>query len=370
VGIGPLLPRIGPDLGMSHAASGMLGTIPVLCMGLFALPAARLAARWGTRRAIFACLAMIALGGLLRSVAPTGALLLAGTIPVGVGMGLCGALLPVAVKERFARRAALATGVYTTGIQIGAVASSLAVVALAAAGSWRLALAVISIATAAVAASWVALDDDAGAVRPRAPAAAELRAVARNAAVWTLTGSFALMSVIYYGLIAWLPEAYAERGWSESSAAALVAVLTFAQLPGGMAFAWLAARAAGLRVLFSGCAALVAIAGAGLAMVPSGAWVWAAFAGLGIGILFPVVLTLPLDLSSHPTAAGAIAAVMLTGGYTVAAIAPVMLGALRDATGSFHTALFGLAAVAVTLFATSFLIPRGGQAWTGRPDMD
>jgi MFS transporter, CP family, cyanate transporter len=45
VGIGPLLPSIRDDLGLSHAVAGLLGTIPVLCMGLFALPAGRLARR-------------------------------------------------------------------------------------------------------------------------------------------------------------------------------------------------------------------------------------------------------------------------------------------------------------------------------------
>ena len=39
VGVGPLIPAIQDDLDISHAVAGLLGTIPVLCMGLFALPA-------------------------------------------------------------------------------------------------------------------------------------------------------------------------------------------------------------------------------------------------------------------------------------------------------------------------------------------
>ena len=41
VGVGPLLPDIQEDLGVSHAVAGLLGTIPVLCMGVFAPAAAR-----------------------------------------------------------------------------------------------------------------------------------------------------------------------------------------------------------------------------------------------------------------------------------------------------------------------------------------
>ena len=70
VGVGPLLPEIDEDLGVSHAVAGLLGTIPVLCMGLFAPPAAYVAARLGTRGAIGACLAGIAAFGIARAVAP------------------------------------------------------------------------------------------------------------------------------------------------------------------------------------------------------------------------------------------------------------------------------------------------------------
>jgi MFS transporter, CP family, cyanate transporter len=55
VGVGPLIPSIQDDLDISHAVAGLLGTIPVLCMGLFALPASLVTRRYGTRLAIGAC---------------------------------------------------------------------------------------------------------------------------------------------------------------------------------------------------------------------------------------------------------------------------------------------------------------------------
>ena len=64
VGIGPLLPSIQKDLGVSHAVAGLLGTIPVLCMGLFAPPAPYLSGRIGTRNAIAVALALIGAFGL------------------------------------------------------------------------------------------------------------------------------------------------------------------------------------------------------------------------------------------------------------------------------------------------------------------
>ncbi len=358
VGIGPLIPPIQDDLGMSHAASGLLGTIPVLCMGLFALPAARLAARWGTRRAIGVCLATIALAGLLRAVAPNALVLLACTLPVGIGMGVCGALLPIAVKERFARRPALGTGVYATGVQVGAVSSSLVVVALVSAGSWRWALAVLSLSAAVVTVAWLVLDEEHGAYRPRAAGAEELRAVVRSRVTWVLVAGFGLMGMVYYGLVAWLPDAYQEQGWSEAAAAGLIAALSFAQVPGAMAGAWLGHHIADRRAVLTGAAVLLAVGAVGVTVFPGGAYAWMSLAGLGMGILFTIMLTVPLDLSSHPTEAGAIAGVMLTGGYTMAALAPVLLGAVRDATGSFGAVLGAVAVGAVALVGVLLLIPR------------
>ena len=344
---------------MSHAAAGLLATIPVACMGLFALPAAAASARWGTRRAIAACLAAIASAGLLRAAAPSALVVLLLTVPVGIGMGACGALLPVAVKERFAARAAVATGAYTTGIQVGAVTSTLVVVALAGAGSWRLSLAVLSLSAVAVTVAWLALDHDGGAPPPTAPRRAELGAVVRTRAVWVLVAVFALMGMVYYGLVAWLPDAYGERGWSERSAGGLIAALSFAQIPGALGGAWLGRRIPDRRVLLGAAACVLAAGAIGVALVPSAAYVGAVLAGLGMGLLFTAVLTVPLDLGAGPTEAGAIAGVMLTGGYVAAACSPVILGALRDATGSFTGVLDGVAGTAVTLVAVCLLLPRG-----------
>jgi CP family cyanate transporter-like MFS transporter len=359
--MGPLLPEIGADLDMSYAVSGLLPTIPVLCMGLFALPAARLAARWGTRHAVAGCLALIAVAGTLRAAAPGAGTLLACTIPIGIGMGLCGALLPVAVKERFARRPAMATGIYTLGIQIGAVGSALAVVALAAAGSWRLALAVLGGSAALVTAAWLALDRAETTGPPRAPRVAELRRVARAPAVWGLMGTFALMTVVYYGLISWLPEAYVEQGWSEASAAGLVALVSFAQIPGSLVVAGLGgrARSADRRVLLraAGAAGAVAVAGS----PPSRRRVAVGLPGRARDRdAFALLLTLPLDRSAHATQAGAIAAVMLTGGYTSAASRRGPRRAARR-DGLLRAALYGLAGTARSCSARSSCCPRAGR---------
>ena len=105
VGVGPLIPEIQDDLDTSHAIAGLLGTIPVLCMGLFAPVAAYLAARLGTRRAMTIGLALIGVFGVLRAVVPSAWLVVLLTWPVGIGMGLGNAIAPIAVTRDGARAA-------------------------------------------------------------------------------------------------------------------------------------------------------------------------------------------------------------------------------------------------------------------------
>ena len=357
VGVGPLLPRITDDLAMTHWQSGMLGTIPVLCMGIFALPAGGIARRIGTWRAVAGCVAIVCVFGLARAGAGSALLLIALTIPVGIGMGLCGALLPVSAKEGFETRPALATGIYTTGIQIGAVAATLAAVPLAAGASWQLALAVFSIAAGLAAIGWLLLATPAAPAAPQDGGGLDLRGAARRPDVWAVGLVFALMSVVYYGLVSWLAGAYIERGWSEAAAAALLGVLLVGQIPGGLVVAALADGEQRRRYLLG--AALVLAAGtAGLAAAPAAAWAWSALVGLGIGALFPLVMTLPLDLAERPDGVAAIAGVVFGVGYCVAAIAPAALGGLRDLTGSFSGALWALVATAAVLVLATRALAR------------
>lgn len=349
VGVGPLLPEIDDDLGISHAVAGLLGTIPVLCMGLFAPPAAYLADRLGTRAAIGICLAAIAGFGLLRAAAPGAPLVLALTFPIGMGMGLAGALIPVAVKERFAHRPAFASGVYTTGINGGAALSSgLAVPIAGALGGWRASLAVFSAVTVFLFIAWIALNPPA---RERASIRPPRLPWGRRV-VWVLVAVFALQTIVYYGLVSWMPDSFQERGWSAEAAGSLVSVMAIAGLPSGLLLPFFADRLGSRRQWLGLAAGALFLATIGIATLPDAGWAWATLAGLGIGATFPLTLTLPLDVARNPADTGAVVGLMLGAGYTLAAAGPLLLGAARDLTGSFSASLWVLVVVAGALLVS------------------
>ena len=347
VGIGPLAPEIEADLGVSHAVTGLLGTIPVICMAVFAPAAAPVTAWASLRTAIAACVFAVAAFGLARAAAPGVGAVLALTLPLGVGMAVAGALLPVAVKTRFAGRPAFATGVYTTGLSVGAaLASALAVPLSGAFGGWRGALAAISAVTLALAAGWLALSRGTWTERAagRAP-----RLPFRRGIVWGIVAVFGLQSAIFYAFVSWMPDAFQERGWSAAAAGALAAVFSVAALPAGLLVPYLADRAGSRRLWLLGASSVTVAGLLGLAAAPDAAFAWAPVAGAAIGAVFPLSLTLCLDVAHDPADAGAVAALVLLGGYTLSALSPVGLGALRDAAGSFSPVLWTMFGAAVVL---------------------
>lgn len=348
VGLGPLLPPIQAELEISHGLAGLLTTVPVLCMAAFALPAVRIAHRIGLRSAMALAIAAIAAFGAIRSVVPAYPTILLATIGVGIGIGLGGALLPRAVRIIAPARTGVATGLYSGGIQTGAAIGAATAAPLALLADWRFALIVFALAAAVSLACWLVM------TKGMAPVSADDAWPTfpwRSLVAWRMAGIFALNALCYFGLITWLPSAYVDLGWSEADAGRLVGVLNLAGLPACFLIPWMSDRGSSRhRYVFAGGAA-TAVAMGGLLVAPELAVVWVVLAGVALGALFPLSMTLPIDVGPHDVAGHA--AMMLTGGYAVAAVAPALLGAARDATGAFAVPFWILAAGAVALCALS-----------------
>jgi CP family cyanate transporter-like MFS transporter len=351
VGVGPLLSTIRRDLGVSLSIAGLLSTVVVLCMGLFAPLAFLIARRIGARRAIGLSLALIASFGVLRVLVGPAAAVILLTVPVGFGTAVAGSLMPVVVRESWPARPVLATATYATGISLGAAIAAVAAVPLASSlGSWRDALEVFSLITAGLALAWLALSRGYGA---RAAGTAPLpRLPLRSSTGWLLVAIFGLVSVTYYGVNAWLPSAFTERGWSHASAGALLTVVNATTVPVSLLLAF-RGDLFGSRRFWLAAGASLQLAGIfGVIVAPAAGWVWAALIGGGIGLLFPSMMTLPLDVADHPADVGAMTGMMLGGGYTLAAAGPFVLGLLRDIAGSFVLSmwlLFGICVVVLLI---------------------
>ncbi|RZA15955.1 MAG: MFS transporter, partial [Proteobacteria bacterium] len=138
----PLLAQVSASLGLSGSTAGLLTTLPVLCLGLFAPLAPLLARRFDSERVVLGVLLVLAAGIALRSQLGIWGLFI-GSLVAGGSIGIIGVLLPGIVKRDFARQAGTMTGVYTMALCLGAALAAGSSVPLSQYfdDSWRIGLA-------------------------------------------------------------------------------------------------------------------------------------------------------------------------------------------------------------------------------------
>jgi CP family cyanate transporter-like MFS transporter len=352
--IGPLVGQVQADLGMSHGVAGLLSTIPVLCMGLLAPFGPVLAASIGPKLGVATCVTLVAVFGVLRSLLPDTVTVLLATVGVGVGMALVGPILPMIVRARLPHHPAAGTGSYVVGFVVGGTITAAAAVPLADAfGGWRASFAIVASAAFASLVAWLVLmPRDEGHVRT-APTRPKLPW--RRPSAWLLGAIFGSQSILFYGCITWLGSVFGERGWSAAEAGGLIALMTGIGLVSTLAVPLLADRIGTRRSQLT-LAAGLSVAGALIvALTPTAppgslvAYVATILLGLGIGAYFPLALTLPVDVASDAGDAASISAFMLLIGYALAATSPVVLGIVRDATGSFGAVVWILVGISLAM---------------------
>ena len=360
IGIGPIAGAMAADLRVPHAFVALLATIPVVCMGLFAPLGPYVATRLGDRAAVALGLLVIAVAGALRGAAASALEVVALTVAVGVATGATGALPAYVGKLRAASdRTTIAAAASATGIVVGATfAAAIAGPIALDLGGWRPAVLLMGLVCMVPAAAWLFL------VRPVPRRVDERRGshphVWRRPIAWTLALAYGLQGIVYWGANAWLPAAFVERGWSAADAGGLIALLNGATIVGNLSVIALSGRLhRGRQLALSACA--IAVGSAALAIDPGIAPLATMVMGLGNGMIYPLLLALTMDVAEDEATAGAIAAFMLLVGYELSALGPVVLGSLRDATGSFRVPLALLAGVGLGVLAPSIALSRSSH---------
>jgi CP family cyanate transporter-like MFS transporter len=364
----PLVHTIQDDLGLSSAAAGLLTTVPVLCMGVFAPVSQRLAHRVGREATVAVALALLVAGLLLRLGGDSYPVLLVSTLLPGIGIALCGTVLPGIVKEFFPGRSGAMTGVYLLAMMVGATAASALAVPLAdLLGSWERSLAIWAGLAAVGLAGWLPVvrrvndhDDP-----TEAETTARIALPWRSPTARLMAAFMAMQSLGFYTQLAWIPPSYEARGWSARDAGLLLAVWSIVQLVSGVGGPALADRVRDRRPLVAGAVLLTVMGTLGIAVVPTAApWLWVALMGLGQGAGFSLGLVKLVDYAPTPAASARLSAMVFLFSYSLASTGPFLFGAVRDATDSFAIPFGALVVVAVVQLA---LTPRLRPDRTAEP---
>ncbi len=373
VGIGPVLPRLIDDLGLSSAQAAVLVAVPTAMMGLAAVPGGRFADRRGASPVVGVGLALVALGGALRATASAFVPLLGLTIAFGAGLGIAQSALPRLVREWFPARVGTATGIYASGFVSGAFLSASltgpVLLPLFAGDAWGPPLLVWGVLALVTLLAWLtaarrwhpASGGSAGQILDREqPVPAPARwSPWRDRRAWHVAAIFASQGVAYYLAVAWLPAAYEDLGLSPGQAGALFAAFNAATLPAILLAPALSDRLGARRPPLVGASLLFSAGALGLTYAPLAdgwRWLWAALSGAGVAAVFALSLVLPTDVAPRGRT-GSVAGMVLGIGYAGSALGPVVGGAVRDATGSFADAMAVLPVVGLVMVMLSLVAP-------------
>ena len=349
--LAPLLRQIEAGTGLSSSAIGLLTTLPVLCLGLFAPLAPRLARRWGSERTLGAILALLAAGIVLRSLLPPLGLFL-GSLIAGASIGILGVLLPALVKRDFPAQAGQPMGLYTMMLCIGAAVAAGATAPLAEAfdGRWQPALATWALVAVVALLVWLPQLRQPPTIAPRRGAGGSLW---RNRLAWQITLYMGLQSSLAYIVFGWLPTLLMDRGLGMVQAGLMLSGSVMTQLVSALTAPWLATRGQDQRLAIVVVMSLTLAGLLGCLYAPVGSlWLWAVILGLGQGGTFSLALALLVLRSRDAETAGRLSGMAQGAGYSLASLGPLLVGIIHDATHGWAPmgVLFTLIAVLATLF--------------------
>ncbi|PZW83506.1 CP family cyanate transporter-like MFS transporter [Pseudomonas sp. 2848] len=351
----PVLGQVSEGLGLSASQAGLLTTLPVLCLGLFAPLAPVLARRFGSERVILGILLTLALGILVRStLGATGVFL--GSLMAGASIGIIGVLLPGIVKRDFPQHAGTLTGVYTMALCLGAAMAAGATVPLTRHfdDSWALGLGFWVLPALLAMLVWLPQSHQGHGVHK---VAYRVQGLWRDPLAWQVTLYMGLQSSLAYIVFGWLPSILIGRGLSPTEAGLVLSGSVIVQLVSSLSAPWLATRGKDQRLAIV-VVMLVTLGGLfGCLYAPlEGLWGWAILLGLGQGGTFALALTLIVLRSKDAHVAANLSSMAQGVGYTLASMGPFAVGLVHDLTGGWGAvgwifAVLGIGAIVFGLGA-------------------
>ncbi|MGK5673371.1 MFS transporter [Micromonospora sp. URMC 106] len=352
--LGALLDEVRDGLALSGAMAGLVTTLPTIAFAGLGALTPWLVRRFAPARVLVVAMLALATGQVLRVVTDSALVFVLTSALALAGIAVANILLPMLVKQHFPHRTGLVTGAYTMALTVGTtVAAASAVPVAHAFGSWRVGLGVWAGLAALAVLPWVPL-----ALRARAAArrATPTEAVAPRVRIrpgrtrlgWAMAVYFGAQSLSGYAIMGWLAQLFRDAGYHPETAGLLLAGVTALGVPIALLMPTMAARLRTLRPLVLSLTAASTLAYLGLALAPHGAaLLWVALLAIGQGA-FPLILTV-IGLRAR-TAEGTVAlsAFAQSTGYVIAALGPLLVGILYEATGGWTAPIgFLLAALAV-----------------------
>lgn len=349
-GVGPLVTLIREDTGLSNSMLGLLTSLPLIAFGIISMLTPLFTRRFGVSGTIAGALLLLAIGIGVRSLPSLFSLYL-GTALFGVAIALGNVLLPSLVKRNFPHKSGKITSLYSSMLGVGAALAAGVSLPLAIDLDlgWRGSLAVWALLAIAGFLVWLPQIRRIRKSNQRRSFRTAIKNLGRSALAWKVALFMGLQSFAFYVVLAWLPDILQSRGFDSVYAGWMLSVSQATGVLGSLLIPVIAGKRPDQRAVVVLLIALEVLSIIGL-MLPGVGLVplWSALIGFALGGSFGLSLLFIVLRADDPEVATELSGMAQSVGYFIAAIGPIIFGAIFDLTGTW---IYPLA----LLFALAFL---------------
>jgi CP family cyanate transporter-like MFS transporter len=253
-------------------------------------------------------------------------------------------------------------------VNTGIAVTLFTTVPLAAAVGWRNALLVYAGLSVALMLAWAFLGRDH--VSEPVPAGEKPPATVRYADVWRMKETwiiamaFAGPLALYLAFNTWLPKYYMEAfGMSKAMASQFTGLFNMVGIPTAIVAGILTKQLGLRRPFIIGAGVIMGFAGFGMFLTPNPLLITVAAVMLGIAMFTYVspLFTTPMELKGMtPQHVSLMMGTIFSFAYLFSSLSPVLVGWMRDATGSFVPAFAIWAVFSWVLALGGLLLPETG----------
>lgn len=357
----PVIPLVHDELHMTETQVGLLVGLPLAVFALAAVPGSLLIARIGAPLAVLVGMIIAAVASGARGAAIDVWTLYAAAIATGFGVAIMQPGMPTLVREWLPTRISLATVVYTSGMLIGATASSTTTIPYilpALGGSWRADMFFWAVPALIIAPVFYLLSPRSAQQGAAPVTGGRWWPDWNKPLIWLLGLTLGSNNSTFFGANAFIGDYLASQGKSYLFGPA-VGWLNGMQTAAPLLLLILADRLEHRAWPFLVFGPLLLAAFLGFIFVQSDIafLVAAGLVGFTTAMTFAPALALPAVLSA-PADVARTSAGMFTVSYTCGIIIPTISGALWDITGRPWTAFLPMCLCAVMLTVVGTVVTR------------
>ncbi len=339
--VGPLIPMIREDLGLSNGWAGFLTTLPLLTFATFSLFSAAIGKKLGNSQAILFALFILLIGSIIRVIGGPDWLFV-GTGLTGIGIVICNVLLIPLIKNRLPHKIGIVTASYTTGMTLtAAIASGVsAPLAIDLGLGWQGSLLSWAILIIIGIIIWAPQTKFPKPIIDHNSTEIKIN-VWKSRLAWQVSMFMGVQSLLFFTLVAWLPDMMIDRGLSAVEAGVLISLMQVI----GLAGTFLAPIVA---VKFKDQVGVVLVLGSMYIIGFASLFIhtlWVNYVGLtlvglGLGSSISLAYTLIGLRTGSEKVTASLSGMSQSTGYYLAALGPLLFGIAFDVFGNWDHLIY------------------------------